>query len=145
MLLAGLLGMAALLAASPVAITIIKVAGIAYLLWLAWKLFNAAGMGEQAVLPPMTLLQSCAFQLANPKAWVMVAATSAAYASTGTLAERIAGISLPFFVIGITSTTVWAWAGDAMAVWLKVGSRLRWFNRIMALSLAGTALWMGLQ
>jgi threonine/homoserine/homoserine lactone efflux protein len=101
-------------------------------------------MSEGSVPKPMTFPQSCAFQYANPKAWMMVIATTSTYASGGSLAQQIAIVCTPFFFIGLASTWSWAWAGSALTAWLKAGTRLAWFNRIMALSLAATALWMTL-
>ena len=48
-------GLAAVLRASPAAYNAIRYAGVAYLLWLAWKALRPAGGGLQTVsLPPAT-------------------------------------------------------------------------------------------
>ena len=37
---------------------------------------------------------------------------------------------------------LWAGGGERLARWLLAGRRLLWFNRLLALSLAGTAVWL---
>jgi threonine/homoserine/homoserine lactone efflux protein len=143
MLLAGLAGMAVVVTASSTAMLAIKLAGIAYLLWLAWGLFRSSALGDAQAVKPFTFVQSAAFQYANPKAWMLAVAITSSYASAGSFAERAAHIVLAFFVAAMASLLVWAWMGNALSHWLKQGQRLVWFNRVMALSLAGTAIWMG--
>ena len=78
-----LLGLTALLALYAGALTIIKFAGAAYLLWLAWKSFHAAmtpgsGMPESLDGSRATsrlYLRGLAIQLSNPKAaltWIAI-------------------------------------------------------------------------
>ena len=66
------LGLAALLAASATAFTILKLIGAAYLLYLAWGAWNApAGLGkthaEQALSPLKTYLRGVVMNITNPK------------------------------------------------------------------------------
>jgi threonine/homoserine/homoserine lactone efflux protein len=145
MLLAGLAGMAAVVTASAGAMLVIKAAGIAYLLWLAWGLFRSSEFNDAKAVKPFTFWQSAAFQYANPKAWMLSVAITSTYASAGTFAQRVAHIVAAFFAAATASLLVWAWVGGALSAWLKQGRRLVWFNRTMALSLAATALWMATQ
>jgi threonine/homoserine/homoserine lactone efflux protein len=145
MLLAGLAGMAAVVTASAAAMLVIKAAGIAYLLWLAWGLFRSSSLADAKAVKPFTFWQAAAFQYANPKAWMLSVAITSTYASAGTFAQRAVHIVVAFFVAATASLLVWAWAGGALSAWLKQGRRLIWFNRVMALSLAATAIWMATQ
>lgn len=66
------LGVAALLAASPVAFTVLKTVGAAYLLWLAWGAFRAgastvAGDGSRALRPGQLYRRGIVMNVTNPK------------------------------------------------------------------------------
>ena len=66
------LGLGRLFAAVPQLYLILRYAGAAYLLWLAWKIATAGPMTDQkAASRPMTFWQAAAFQWVNPKAWIL--------------------------------------------------------------------------
>ena len=80
MLAAGL-GLAVVIASSYYALTIIKWLGVAYLMWLGWRMIRKAGSGEEqggtgdGGIPLKTLwLQGFVTSVANPKAVVFFAA-----------------------------------------------------------------------
>ena len=76
------LGLAGLFLAFPASHTVLKAVSVAYLLWLAWKIANAApARAEAAAGRPFAFLQAAAFQWVNPKAWAM--ALTAVTASAG--------------------------------------------------------------
>ena len=65
-------GLAQAFMAVPQLYTALKVASVAYLLYLAWKIAMAPPPGETARPGrPMTFLAAAAFQWINPKAWAM--------------------------------------------------------------------------
>ena len=74
-------GLGALLTAFPALHTSLKVAGGAYLLYLAWRIASSRSLATdgEAAPRPMTLLEAAAFQWVNPKAWVMAVVAMAAY------------------------------------------------------------------
>jgi threonine/homoserine/homoserine lactone efflux protein len=45
-------------------------------------------------------------------------------------------------VFAFASNFLYALIGSLLRQWLTQGTRLRWFNRALALVLAGTAAWM---
>src|SRR3546814_10623092 len=55
----------------PVLNIVLKVVSVAYLLWLAWKIANAAAPDTAggARGKPMSFFQAVMFQWVNPKAW----------------------------------------------------------------------------
>ncbi len=54
----------------PPLTTVMTVASVIYMTWLAWKVANAAPPAEgEADATPLSFLQACAFQWVNPKAW----------------------------------------------------------------------------
>ena len=134
------LGLGAALAAVPQAKLVMKGAAVVYMLWLAWKMAHASAPGEgRAGGKPLTFLQAAAFQWVNPKAWAMAIGAMAAYAADGGW-MRVALVAGLFALINFPSVLLWAWAGQAMRVFLQVPSRLRVFNWTMA-ALLVASLW----
>jgi len=111
-----------------------------YLLYLAWKVANAAPPADApSDARPLTFLQAAAFQWVNPKAWYM-----AIYAQTNFAPEDgIMGmvwlgaitVAAIFAVTNLPSVTVWAWGGVKIRRWLDGPGRLRAFNITMAVLL----------
>jgi len=71
----------------PVIYKILKTLSVAFLVYLAWKIANAAPLGETgAVGQPMTFLQAVAFQWVNPKAWAMALTAISVYSPSNSVA-----------------------------------------------------------
>ncbi len=149
MLIAGSVGIAALIGTNPWLAALLKWGGIAYLLLIAWRIASATvgNPGGQAA-PPLTFWQSAAFQYANPKAWMIGMATIGTFAAgasgddAGSAGTRTAVICAVFAVMALASIALWGWVGVALRDWLSIGSRLRVFNATMGALLAGTAVWI---
>jgi len=142
LLLAVGFGLGAVLAAFPALHTVLKVAGAAYLLYLAWKIAmsrSLSGKGE-AEARPMRFIDAAAFQWVNPKAWVMAVSAMALYTNPGHPFISVALISFAFAVVNLPSVSVWAGFGTALRGFLSDPGRLKWFNIAMGLLLAVT-LW----
>jgi threonine/homoserine/homoserine lactone efflux protein len=134
------LGLAGVFTAWPLALTVLKLASVAYMLWLAWKIAHAGAPGEGRLRPqPMTFVQAAAFQWVNPKAWAMALGAVSAYVTEPSVAAYalVAGI---FAGVNLPSVTVWAVAGQALRRWLQAPGRLRAFNWTMA-ALLVLSLW----
>lgn len=145
LLVAGGVGAAALTVAHPAPATAIKWIGIAYLLYIAWVIARTDAIGERALARPLTFWQSAAFQYANPKAWMLAAATVGTYMAADAAALRIVIICAVFSLTCAASLIVWAAAGAALKNWLARDSRLRAFNLTMGATLAATAAWMAFE
>jgi threonine/homoserine/homoserine lactone efflux protein len=134
------LGLAGIFTAWPPALTVLKVASVAYMLWLAWKIAHAGAPGTgKASAQPMTFLQAAAFQWVNPKAWAMALGAVAAYVPSPSV-QAYALVALVFSAVNLPSVTVWAAAGQAVRRWLDGPGRLRVFNVTMAVLLV-VSLW----
>ena len=142
MWLVGLGGMA-ILQENQHLLWLMKVAGNAYLLYLAWKLCFASTLSPSKRLQPMSVTQAALFQIVNPKAWMMLVAATSTYAiGHEDFFLRMGWMSLGFAIPSALSLMSWAWMGETLRHWLSIGYRLRLFNFVMGLSLAGTAVWM---
>lgn len=125
---------------------ILKGLSVAYLLYLAWKIANAAPPKEtQAGGRPLTFIQSAAFQWVNPKAWSMALSAIALYAASRDLAA-VLWVAGAYVLVSCVSTTSWTVLGQQMRRFLKSPKRLRLFNLVMAALLVATlipVLWPG--
>lgn len=118
---------------------VLKIASVAYLLWLAWKIAHAAapGEGKASAAKPMSFTQAVLFQWVNPKAWSMALSAIALYAPHRDFHTvlLVAGI---FGIINLPSTSLWAVLGLGLRNWLSNPARLRVFNWTMAALLVGS-------
>jgi threonine/homoserine/homoserine lactone efflux protein len=142
LLLAVGLGLGALLAAFPASHLALKLAGGAYLIYLAWRIAMSRSLdnGREATARPMTFLQAASFQWVNPKAWVMAMTAIAVYANPEAPFLSVALIAVVFVLIGLPSVSTWAGFGVALRGFLSDPTRLKWFNVAMGVLLAAT-LW----
>jgi len=133
-------GLMGLFDAFPVTHTVLKVAGIAYLLWLAWKIANA-GMPDTSgsTGTPMTFLQAAAFQWVNPKAWQMALTAITLYAPERTVFS-ILMVAAIFGAVNLPSVSSWTVLGQQMSRVLSSPQRLRAFNIFMAVLLVASLL-----
>jgi threonine/homoserine/homoserine lactone efflux protein len=144
LLLGCALGLGALIESLPALREAIKWLGLAYLLWLAWKL---AGSGRLAQADPrrfdVGFWQGALLQFINIKAWMAALLISAGWISLAAEpGARIAFVLPLLMAYGLLSNFVYALLGSALRGWLGQGARLLWFNRALALVLLATALWM---
>ena len=151
------LGLGALLLVVPLLAWAVKLLGVAYLLWLAAKLIGVrfqfsdksslADPRASITAPPITFWQGAALQLVNIKAWLLaVAIVSGWIAGRGDAAVRFAIVLPVMLFYAFASNLTYALVGSLLRDWLAgphgSGRRLAWFNRVMALVLVGTAVWM---
>lgn len=122
-------------------------AGVLYLLWLAWKLANTQHLSEAAIGPVVGFKQGVMLQFVNIKAWFLALSVVSGWVigHEDTITRLLE--TLPIFMFfGLTSNLTYAWIGASLRHWLRgpndTAQRLQWFNRIMALALLGTVVWM---
>lgn len=119
----------------PVLHVIMKVLCTGYLLYLAWKIANAAPPAEGAAEgKPMTFLQAALFQWVNPKAWFMALTAISVYAPSQSL-TAIATVALVFAITNFPSICVWTILGQSVRRFLTTAKGLRAFNWTMAVLL----------
>ncbi len=132
------LGLISIFEMYPALHMVMKVASVAYLLYLAWKIANAAAPEEgQAGGTPMTFLQAAAFQWVNPKAWFMALTAISVYAPETTFAAVVL-VAAAFAAVNLPSVSSWTLLGVQMRRFLTNQNRLRAFNWTMAALLVGS-------
>jgi len=141
LLLAVGLGLGALLHTVPLLYTVLKFAGGAYLLWIAWKIGSSRSLSEgKTSAAPMSFLSAAAFQWINPKAWVMAVTAMATYTNPELYFISVLIVGFAFALVNVPSVSTWAGFGSALRDWLSDPVRLKWFNITMALLLV-LSLW----
>lgn len=132
------LGLAQIFETYPQAHAILKILSVAYLLYLAWKIANAAPPKEgEAGGTPMTFLQAAAFQWVNPKAWAMALTAVTVYAPAQTVPAMLI-VAAIFGAINMPAVSSWTLLGQAMRRVLTNPNRLRLFNWTMAVLLVAS-------
>jgi threonine/homoserine/homoserine lactone efflux protein len=118
---------------------VLKWLGVAYLLWLAWRIANAAPArlaAESGRQRPFTFVEGALLQLVNPKLWVMVAGAVVTYGSSsaGDLVIPTAFAAI-FGGATVASTMAWTWVGVGASRFIGSERSLKRFNQAMALLL----------
>lgn len=148
LLLGCALGLGAVLESLPLLRGAVKWAGLAYMLWLAWKLSRSASLAQAGAASAKGLdigfWQGVVLQFVNIKAWMAALLISAGWVTTadGGFWARVAVVLPVMMAYGLASNLTYALVGSALRGWLAQGARLLWFNRALALVLVATALWM---
>jgi threonine/homoserine/homoserine lactone efflux protein len=135
-------GLHELLAHFPNLITIVKWAGVGFLLYMAYKLAIDDGQfGTDKPARGPSFAHGAAMQWLNPKAWLASLAGMGAYAADGD-GRLVWPFTVVYFVICYVSIASWAYAGTFLRKYLQEPRRMRLFNRLMAALLAASALYL---
>ena len=114
----------------------LQVAGGLYLVYLAWKIATAKGIGSgQSTGRPMTFLAAVAFQWVNPKAWAMALGATTTYAPPAHYVVNILIVGAVFGAINMPCVGAWASLGTVMRRFLDRPGVLLAFNWTMAVLL----------
>jgi threonine/homoserine/homoserine lactone efflux protein len=139
-LIAVAVGVTAAVLAVPGLRPVLVAAAAAYIVWLAYHIATAPPLAEQSGARPPSALGGLLLGVANPKAWVAIAAVfaSARLARGAALdaASKVAVLTLMVVIIN----TAWLGVGASIAPMLRDPVRARFVNRGMAVALvAATA------
>jgi len=123
------LGLGTLFEALPWLHGAIKIAGIVYMLFLAWKIANSGEIGDgTAKARPMTFLAAAAFQWVNPKAWAMALSALAAYTRPDAFVESVLVVAAVFGLVNLPTVSSWALFGVGLRRFLSDPKTVRIFN-----------------
>lgn len=126
----------------PLVELVLKVVGGGYLLYLAYRIFTASAVGTIDARPkPMSFLEAVAFQVVNPKAWVMaITAASVGLAPGVPIAIAALGLTGLFAVVNFPCIAAWMVSGSVASRIIDKPARLRIANRTLGLLLVGTVV-----
>ena len=135
-------GITAALLAVPALRAVLIAASAAYILWLAYHIATAPPGGAQAeARDPPSLAGGALLGVANPKAWIAIAAVFASAHLAGNPAADAAAKTSALTVMIILINSAWLIAGASLASVLRDPRRSRVINVTLATALvAATAL-----
>ena len=143
------LGLGALILGVPALRWGVKLCGVAYMLWLAWKLFRSGSLAQvDNSRLDIGFWSGVGMQFLNIKAWMLALTLTAGWVvnaagqPSANPGERLAIISVVMVFFAFTSNFVYALLGSLLRDRLAPGKRLLWFNRALAVVLLVTAVWM---
>ncbi len=117
--------------------TAIKVVGLCYLVYLAYRIaFSAPAELQGGRSRPLSFFEAALFQWINPKAWMMGTSALATYTSVGTdMSPQVAIVVLVFFLFTWPSVSIWLVFGAGLKKILSKPVYQRIFNWTMAVLL----------
>lgn len=123
---------------------VLKYAGAAYLLYLAWRIARAGGAADgEANARPLSFLEAAVFQWVNVKGWIMAATTIPAFTTVGgNYYAELAMIVGVYLAASIPSTLTWCAFGVAIRRLITSPRTARTVNLVLASTLAGAVLLM---
>lgn len=131
------LGLHTVLNRFPQVYLAMRILGAGYMVWLAWKLANAAPMTPELAhtAQPLGFWGAAAFQWLNPKAWVMALSAVTTYLPVSSSAVDLALMTVVLCGINAPCVGLWAAFGQSLRRVLQQPRWLRGFNISMALVL----------
>lgn len=131
-------GITVTLLAVPVLRSVLVALSVAYILWLAYRIATTPRPGEGPAAAPPSPAGGVLLGVANPKAWVAIAAVFASTRLAGTAtadaAAKVAVLSLVMVLIMVA----WLLAGACFASTLRDPGRARVVNLALAAALVGS-------
>jgi len=137
-------GLGSLVMAAPVLRGLIVGGGVAYLLWLAARLWRSGQLsGTDGLRMDVTFWQGVLLQFLNIKAWMLALSIVGGWVAGRPDAATRYLQTLPLMLFfAFSSNLTYAVMGSVLRHWLAQGRRLLVFNRSLALVLVATALWI---
>lgn len=134
------LGLGSAFTAWPALYTILRYAGAAYLLYLAWKIATSGPASDSNAQrgEPQSFLGAALFQWVNPKAWIMAIGAISTYTPMQGYFTNVIIISAVFALINLPSVGIWAGFGSLLRNVLRDPVGLRVFNGVMAVLLVAS-------
>lgn len=141
-----MLGVAALLLGAPQVFTAFKIVGAAYLLWSAWRNWNAqtAALTRSANATPAALCaQGFVTAVSNPKAWAFMMALLPPFIDPrAPLAPQMSVLLALMIAIEFSCLLIYAQGGRTLSELLLRRGQAQWLNRIAAVLMVGVAVWL---
>lgn len=134
-------GMGGLLFKYPAIYLYLKIFGVTYLLYLAWKIANSGNQkAPEDIKKPFSFLQAAAFQWLNPKGWTIAIGALAAFSTKENILIGVISVILVYFLVGFVCGAFWLKLGQKLNRFINTQARIRYFNISMAVLLVLSVL-----
>jgi len=115
--------------------------GASLLIYVSYQIITSGGLGRTDGAPrPMKFIEAAGFQWINPKGWAMAIALTSQFVTTSAPYSTAVILSATFVALGILSSGTWAAFGIPLRQFLNNPTRLKVFNWVMGLTIAGCIL-----
>jgi threonine/homoserine/homoserine lactone efflux protein len=122
------LGVGALFKSYPIIQEVLKYVGFGYILYMAYKIVRSSFVHKHESVERVGFFRATAFQLVNPKAWIVVMMVVAAYVpATATFVEGCTILAV-FLITTYPGAVIWAAFGELLAGWLSKPTPRKIFN-----------------
>ena len=113
---------------------ILKILGVIYLSYLAYKIATTPlNQTNSTIGEPFSFVKIAMLQWVNPKGWVGATVMTTTYAVAGTdYFIHVLIIALTAITVGIFSANTWLIMGNVIRIWLTNPFWLRLFNYLMS-------------
>lgn len=139
------MGIGAAIETIPAAQLVLKLAGSAYFLFLAYRIARTSGVAGADVAAPLTVWQALAFQFVNPKGWIFVIALVGAFLPPD-LPPVVASalVAAIVAVVVLAAAAVWALGGAALSTALGDDRSRRTVAAVLAVLMVASVafLWI---
>lgn len=125
------LGLGVLLKGFPALRILLMIVASAWILWMAWRLWNAQPTPAQETDRPFTFVEAVLFQWVNPKIWAVATAASAILDGLAPLAQGLA-LGVTFSATNLGVCLFWTYAGSLLKTLIADPIKWRIFMRTMA-------------
>ena len=147
---AAMLGVAALLLGAPKVFVAFKLCGAGYLLWTAWRTWQApvaalaaGNSSEQCATPSALCAQGFVTAVSNPKAWAFMMALLPPFINPAApLAPQMLVLLALMMVIEFSCLLIYAQGGRSLSELLLRRGQAAWLNRVAASLMVGVAIWL---
>ncbi len=135
-------GLGSFVLGNPLILQILKWGGIAFLLWLSWKIATAGRSETTGEHEVVGFWRAAAFQWVNPKSWPVSASAVGTYlqAQAGSALQQSIAFGMLFVLAALPSCFVWLAFGAGLQRFLRTERAMRVFNVGMGAVLAGSVL-----
>jgi threonine/homoserine/homoserine lactone efflux protein len=135
-------GLGSLVLDSPTILRVLKWCGVAFLLWLAWKIATSGRGKATADKRVVGFWYAAGFQWINPKSWLVCASAVGTYlkAEESSAFAQSASFGILFFLAALPSCFVWLAFGAGVQRLLRTERASRAFNVAMGAMLAGSVV-----
>lgn len=129
--------------AFPILHEILRWAGAALLLYVAYQIATSGGLSSRKGEPrPFTLIEAALFQWVNPKGWAMAIAVSAQFVNPNQVFLSCLLLGAVFVFMGFTSSVTWTAIGQGLRRILSSDRSRKVFNISMAILVAGCIVFL---
>ena len=134
-------GLGVVVTAFPALAFAMRIAGSAYLLYLAWRIASSGALRQGSAARPLGLVEAAAFQLPNPKVWVLALSAITTFRPAELpMAAGSLVVVVTMMLVAIPTASIWAAGGGALSRFVADEERRRPTSIVLGGLVAATVI-----